>query len=126
MPSIRATCPECGDIELKPDDITVMVNTVDNSGTYSFNCPGESHPEMGRIGVGIGRVVLKAAEPLIVNLLVGGGCEIYMIKPLLPDFLPDPSAPSIEDAAIDMHFATEKSVWKQAVKELKLDASMQT
>ena len=39
MATIRASCYDCGDVELTTADVHVRVCTLDNQGTYSFRCP---------------------------------------------------------------------------------------
>lgn len=43
MPRIKATCPRCGEIDLQPADITLMVIRDDgelmDGSCYGFNCP---------------------------------------------------------------------------------------
>lgn len=64
MATIRASCPDCGDVELTTDDVTVRVCTDDNQGAYQFACPS-CHLS-----------VVKAAEPQIVELLVASGVRL--------------------------------------------------
>lgn len=61
MATIRASCPECGDVELTTKDMKVRVCAADNSGAYVFRCP------MCQLAV------TKAAEQRIVDLLVSSG-----------------------------------------------------
>ena len=61
MATIRASCAECGDVELTTADVRVRVCTADNQGTYAFRCP-----------VCL-MTVVKPAEPRTVDLLVASG-----------------------------------------------------
>lgn len=61
MATIRASCPECGDVELTTKDMKVRVCAADNSGAYVFRCP------LCQLAV------TKAAEQRIVDLLVSSG-----------------------------------------------------
>ena len=61
MATIRASCGECGDVELTTDDVHVRVCTGDSQGTYSFRCP-----------VCL-MTVIKPAEARTVDLLVASG-----------------------------------------------------
>jgi hypothetical protein len=61
MATIRASCFECGDVELTTGDVHVRVCTLDNQGTYTFRCPTCS------------MTVVKPAEPRTVDLLVASG-----------------------------------------------------
>lgn len=66
MATIRASCEECGDVELTTADVAVRVCADDNQGSYSFQCPT------------CGVIVVKPAEPRTVDLLVASGVEYAM------------------------------------------------
>lgn len=61
MATIRASCPDCGDVELTSRNMTVRVCANDNSGSYAFRCPS------CRIAV------TKQADQRIIDLLVSSG-----------------------------------------------------
>lgn len=61
MATIRASCDQCGDVELTTADVAVRVCNEDNQGSYSFQCPT------------CGVIVVKPAEPRTVDLLVASG-----------------------------------------------------
>jgi predicted RNA-binding Zn-ribbon protein involved in translation (DUF1610 family) len=61
MATIRASCPDCGDVELTTDEMTVRVCLDDQRGAYAFRCPTCT------------MTVHKDAEPRIVDLLVSSG-----------------------------------------------------
>jgi predicted RNA-binding Zn-ribbon protein involved in translation (DUF1610 family) len=61
MATIRASCPDCGDVELTTADVSVRVCDDTNAGTYAFRCP---HCTM---------MVVKPAETRTVDLLVASG-----------------------------------------------------
>jgi hypothetical protein len=61
MATIRASCGDCGDVELTTRDVAVRVCSHDNRGTYSFRCP---RCQM---------MVVKAAENRTLDLLVASG-----------------------------------------------------
>lgn len=64
MPMIRATCNDCGDVELTTADVSVRVCNHDNSGTYHFRCPI------------CYMTVVKPAEPRVVDLLIASGVAL--------------------------------------------------
>ncbi len=64
MSMIRATCNDCGDVELTTADVTVRVCTHDESGTYHFRCPS------------CRMTVVKSAEARVVDLLVASGVTV--------------------------------------------------
>ncbi len=61
MATIRASCSDCGDVELTTADVHVRICDDNNMGTYSFRCP---HCSM---------MVVKPAEPRTIDLLVASG-----------------------------------------------------
>ena len=91
MATIRATCTECGDVELTTHDVRVRVCIEDSSGSYLFRCPG---CQMS---------VVKSAEPRIVDLLVASGVELSTWS--LPDELFEThiGGPLTHDDLLDFH-----------------------
>ena len=61
MATIRASCSDCGDVELTTADVHVRICDDNNQGTYAFRCP---HCTM---------MVVKPAEPRTIDLLVASG-----------------------------------------------------
>jgi hypothetical protein len=66
MATIRASCPDCGDVELTSQDMTVRLCVEDNRGSYVFRCPACT------------MTVTKATEQRIVDLLVASGVKVEM------------------------------------------------
>lgn len=71
MATIRASCTDCGDVELTTAEVKVRVCTADNQGTYSFRCPVCM------------MTVVKPAEPRTVDLLVASGVAYSTWSPPL-------------------------------------------
>ena len=61
MATIRASCSDCGDVELTTNDVNVRICDDDSSGTYAFRCP---YCQM---------TVIKPAETRTIDLLVASG-----------------------------------------------------
>ena len=61
MTTIKATCPRCGEVELTPAHVSLMVCTHPELSYYAFDCPGCGHN------------VRKPADDHVVSLLVSGG-----------------------------------------------------
>ena len=99
MATIRATCGECGDVELTTADVRVRVCIEDNSGTYNFRCPQCT------------MTVVKPAEPRIVDLLVASGVELATWK--LPAELYEPRCGDRinHDDLLDFHELLEGDEW---------------
>lgn len=95
MATIRASCMECGDVELTTADVTVRVCSDDNRSTYSFRCPGCT------------MAVVKSAEPRIVELLVASG--VLLSTWTLPAELSEPRSgrPITHDDLLDFHALLE-------------------
>ncbi len=91
MPTIRATCSDCGDVELTTADVRVRVCLDDSAGSYLFRCPT------------CRMAVVKPAEPRIVDLLVASGVELSTWS--LPRELSEPKLgePLTHDDLLDFH-----------------------
>lgn len=61
MTTIKASCPSCGEVELTPADVSLMVCSHAPLSYYAFNCPGCTMQ------------VRKPADDHVVSLLVSGG-----------------------------------------------------
>ena len=106
MATIRASCGECGDVELTSRDVTVRVCRDDNSGTYSFACPS------------CGLVAVKAAEPRIVELLVTSG--VRLVTWSLPAELSEQHTgePIDHDDLLDFHTLLESDGWMDTLHRM--------
>jgi hypothetical protein len=61
MTTIKASCPACGEVELTPADVSLMVCSHAPLSYYAFTCDG------------CGDEVRKPADDHVVSLLVSGG-----------------------------------------------------
>ncbi len=61
MTTIRATCPVCGDVELKPVELRLLVCSRPDWSSYAFTCPTCTDE------------VKKPADEEVVALLISGG-----------------------------------------------------
>lgn len=91
MATIRASCGDCGDVELTTADVSVRICDDNNEGTYSFRCP---HCEM---------TVVKSAETRTIDLLVASGVSYTTWQ--LPAELSEPRLgdPIDHDDLLDFH-----------------------
>lgn len=102
MATIRATCQQCGDVELTTSDVTVWVNAVDHKGTYSFLCPG------------CDATVVKPAEPRTIDLLLASGVAYELSAPpveLTGAMRSGPPITSHELAGFQRLLADDEQVW---------------
>lgn len=99
MAIIRASCPDCGDVELTSRDVTVRVNSSTNEGSYAFQCPECQ------------LAVSKAAEPRIVDLLVSSGVELY-VWTVPAELLEERTGPVISyDDLLQFHYMIQEDNW---------------
>ncbi len=106
MATIRASCPDCGDVELTTSDVHVRICDDNNHGTYSFRCP---HCRM---------VVVKSAETRTIDLLVASGVAFTTWR--LPAELGEVHAgePINHDDLLDFHdLLMDDSALGQALSE---------
>lgn len=61
MTTIKASCPTCGEVELTPADVSLMVCSHAAMSYYSFTCPTCTCE------------IRKPADDHVVSLLVSGG-----------------------------------------------------
>ena len=106
MATIRATCVDCGDVELTTADVRVRVCIEDNAGSYHFRCP---HCAMA---------VVKPAEPRIVDLLVASGVELSTWRLPAELFEPRFGDRINHDDLLDFHELLERDDWFDTVVEM--------
>jgi hypothetical protein len=106
MATIRASCPDCGDVELTTVDMTVRVCADDNQGAYAFRCPS------------CRMTVNKAAEQRIVDLLISSGVRMEMWS--LPlEFNERPAGDAFtHDDLIEFHQILESDNWFATLSSL--------
>ena len=99
MSTIRASCPDCGDVELTSQDMTVRVCAEDNRGSYAFRCPACT------------MTVSKAAEQRIVDLLIASGVRVEVWR--LPLELQERpiGAPFTHDDLLSFHELLQDETW---------------
>jgi hypothetical protein len=117
---IRASCPICGEVDLRPDDVTLRVVKADGGlvgegSCYRFCCPD------------CDELVTKPADERIAQLLSTGGVPIETVddvddvagpalehiadpRPLHPEF-PPAGAPFTMDDVLDLHLKLSTDSW---------------
>ena len=106
MATIRASCPDCGDIELTTQDMTVRVCAEDQRGSYAFRCPSCT------------MAVTKSAEPRIVDLLVSSGVELVVWTPPLELREPHPVGEAFtHDDLLKFHELLQEDGWLARLSE---------
>lgn len=117
MTRIRATCPSCGEVELRPGDVLLRrvvdaLGDVSDGTCYRFSCPDCTE------------VVEKPADERIVDLLTTGGVPIEDVGPAPVDERPAHPEVSVGGAALthddllDLHLALQDPAWFQRISDL--------
>jgi hypothetical protein len=61
---VRAFCPDCGDIEVRCDDVTVRRCVETRQHSYRFRCPICSMSAVRDAGSGVVTLLLRAGVPV--------------------------------------------------------------
>ena len=101
MTLVRASCPDCGDVELTTAELTLRVCADTDAGSYIFRCPSCL------------TMVAKPAEPRTVTLLAAYGTPLVTWR--LPAELNEShrGRPITHDDALDFHALLESDEWIQ-------------
>jgi predicted RNA-binding Zn-ribbon protein involved in translation (DUF1610 family) len=109
MTRIRATCPTCGEVELRPADVvlrrvTDSLGDLSEGSCYRFSCPDCTE------------LVEKPADERIASLLATGGVAVEEVGPPIDTREPHPEAPAAGpvltlDDLLDLHLALEDPAW---------------
>ena len=110
MTRIRASCPSCGEVDLRPDDVVLHVvrapdGVVSDGSEYRFHCPSCADE------------VAKPADERIAQLLATGGVAVAETVPELP---PHPEMPGdgpalTHDDLLDLHLTLETDGWFESL-----------
>jgi hypothetical protein len=97
---IRATCSDCGDVELGTRDLVVRLCETNEAGTYVFRCPNCMYP------------VVRPADRSTIDLLISSGVRLELWS--IPSELVEPrptGAPFTHDDLIDFHEMLRAKGW---------------
>lgn len=112
MAIIRASCPDCGDVELTSRDVVVRVNSSTNEGSYAFQCPE------------CALAVSKAAEPRIIDLLVSSGVELY-VWTMPAELLEERIGPKLNyDDLLSFHYDLQQDDWFEQLTSTAKDRDL--
>ncbi|HLU40843.1 MAG TPA: hypothetical protein VKZ55_00460 [Microthrixaceae bacterium] len=99
MALIRATCSDCGDVELRSRDLRVRTCTDTEEATYLFRCP-------------VCRMIeVRPAEPHVVDVLLAAGVQSEEWR--LPAELSEPRKGEAitHDDVLDFHHLLTTPDW---------------
>lgn len=99
MTTIRASCPACGDVQLKAKDLGVRVCADTDQGSYAFRCPE------------CGVAVARDASRRIVELLVSNGVrmDVWRFPAELDETHDGPAL--CPDDLLDFHLHLQRDDW---------------
>ena len=99
MAIIRASCGDCGELELTVADVSVRTCSADQKSTYSFRCP---HCEM---------TMVKPLADRTVDMLVSAGV-VATLWHLPSEIAERPNGPRINhDDLLDFHRVINDPLW---------------
>jgi hypothetical protein len=103
MALIRATCSECGDVELRSRDLKVRTCVETSSSTYLFRCPVCRMTEV------------KGADEQIVDILAAAGVPCITWR--LPQEIGERPAgePISHDDVLDFHDLLGGDTWYETL-----------
>ena len=90
MTTIKASCPTCGEVELTPADVSLMVCSHAPLSYYAFTCPRCTEE------------VRKPADDHVVSLLVSGGVPATVWDVPAEALEPRTGAPLTYDDLLDL------------------------
>ena len=99
MTTIKATCPECGEVDLTADDILLRIGSAREKNTYGFSCPS------------CDRFVEKSADDRIVRLLLSGGVIPVVVQVPAEILEPHWGPPINHDDLLEFHQLLESDDW---------------
>jgi hypothetical protein len=99
MTTIKATCPECGEVDLTADDILLRIGSNRQNNTYGFSCPN------------CDRFVEKSADDRIVRLLLSGGVIPVVVQVPAEVLEPRWGPPINHDDLLEFHEMLEQDDW---------------
>jgi predicted RNA-binding Zn-ribbon protein involved in translation (DUF1610 family) len=109
MTTIKATCPDCGEISLTPEDMELRVVPGDDAASsYTFVCPD------------CGDRVRKPADERIVRLLISGGVPVVEGERNVEGPAPRFPFPALtHDDLLDFHTLIERADWFDVLLEVE-------
>lgn len=120
MTRIRTTCPRCGEVELRPDELELRIvgsaeDDVREGSTYLFDCPTCADE------------IVKPADSRIAQLLTTGGVPVVCsaddeVLATAPTALPHPEhapdgPPLTLDDLLDLHELLQSDDWFDRLRQ---------
>jgi hypothetical protein len=99
MTTIKATCPDCGEVDLTADDILLRVGARASVNTYGFSCP-KCH-----------EFVEKPADERVIRLLLSGGVMPTLVHVPAEILEPRQGPPIDYDDILNFHETLQNESW---------------
>lgn len=115
MTRIKATCPACGEVSLRPTEIELQIvrgteTEVARGSCYRFSCPACTD------------LVTKPADERIARLLTGGGVPVVVAstgrRSTGHPEAPPAGPPLTHDDLLDLHQLLEQPAWFRALEAM--------
>lgn len=92
MARVRATCEQCGDVELSVEAVTVRICDSADDGTYVFTCPDCLAS------------LEKESSRQTLDLLVASGAQVVMWSQPVERIVDSGLGPLTHDELLDFHY----------------------
>jgi hypothetical protein len=99
MTTIKATCPDCGEVDLTADDILLRIGAGEGSNTYGFSCPR------------CAEFVEKPADERVIRLLLSGGVMPMLVHVPAEALEPRSGPPINHDDLLSFHELLQDEDW---------------
>ena len=99
MTTIKATCPQCGEVDLTAEDVLLRIGGNKTSNTYGFSCPTCSD------------FIEKPADERVVRLLLSGGVMPVLVHVPAEALEPRQGPPISHDDILAFHEMLSKDDW---------------
>jgi predicted RNA-binding Zn-ribbon protein involved in translation (DUF1610 family) len=105
MTTIKATCPDCGEVDLTAEDILLRIGAARDSNTYGFSCPS------------CGCFIEKPADERVVRLLLSGGVMPVLVH-VPAEALETHVGPAIDhDDLLEFHELMQTDDWYESLTQ---------
>ena len=99
MTTIKATCPDCGEVDLTAEEILLRIGGARTANTYGFSCPTCSV------------FIEKPADDRVVRLLLSGGVMPVLMHVPAEALEPREGPPINHDDLLSFHEILDRDDW---------------
>lgn len=126
MTRIRTTCPRCGEVELRPDELELHIvgwdhDDVRDGSTYLFDCPSCADEIVKPADARIAQLLTTGGVPVVCSALDDGPSDlapaIADTRPPHPEGIVD-GPPLTPDDLLDLHELLQTDDWFDRLSEM--------